>query len=114
MRLFLRICLASFVGLFTGGGLGWGLSMLLITAFTDVLGPRCAEFDMFGVIGAAFFGALISSVAATAIAALLAFRSLTEQQLVVLMIGVALLISVPTAFLLPPRSSSTAIGLGCW
>ena len=100
MILFLRICLAGCVGLLAGGGFGWGLSLLLITTFTDVLGPRYAEFDMFGVIGAAFFGAVVSSVTAAALAALLACRPPTGQQIVVLTIGVALLIAVPTFFLL--------------
>lgn len=96
MILFLRISLAGFVGLLAGGGSGWALSLLLITAFTDVLGPRYSEFDMFGVIGAAFFGAGVSSVVAATLAALLASRSPTRHA----MIGGALLILVPTFILL--------------
>lgn len=100
MVLLLRVCIAGFIGFLVGGSLGWAISTLLITAFTDVLGPRYAEFDMFGVIGAAFFGAVVSSIAAPALAALLAFRPPAGQQLVVLMIGVALLVAVPTFLLL--------------
>ena len=91
MMLFLRINLAGVVGLLAGGGFGWGLSMLLITTFSDVLGPRYSEFDMFGVIGAAFFGAVVSCAAAAILATLVALRSMpTGLHLVAICIAIVI------------------------
>jgi len=84
MMIILRVFLAGLVGLLAGGGLGWGLSMLLITTFSSVLGPRYSEFDMFGVIGAALFGAAISCVVAAMVALLAAYRPPTALHMFVI------------------------------
>jgi hypothetical protein len=66
----LRCIVAGFLGLVAGGVTGYGLSyVFIITPLQRVLGPRYAEFDVFGVIGVTVFGALIACVGATVAAA---------------------------------------------
>ena len=56
-----RLLLCGIVGSAVGGGVGFGLSMLFITtSLSDVLGPRYAEFDFFGVLGVAIIAAIVA------------------------------------------------------
>ena len=99
----LRSFVAGLLGSVAGGATGYALSYVFITTpLRKVLGPRYAEFDVFGVFLVTFLSALIAWFGATVAAAVGAnrLRSTFNTRILFVLIVTPTLVGLVLAFVI--------------
>lgn len=93
----MQVVLSALVGLIVGSGAGFGLALLLVGGlWARLLGPRYAEFDIFGVWATAIISGLLALVLGVGIAV----RDTAVVQRFLQPGNIAVVIGIPAAVLM--------------